>query len=422
MLAQFKKLNYISLFIIILSFVGGCSGNSSWENRFSPDPELSRNQSPNPTNTPETVTTLPRAFPRDIPRYPNAKIVSVDSNLTSTQGKTNWESSDPVNLFKTRYQAEFEQNNWEIIQPFNPDTEDLSDRLIAQNQDRKVAVYLSEIGSTNQFTLEYKPLDGEIAVSPSPTPSDSLPVTPNTFSDRSEIPQPLQKYVLDLANLGVLTTYKGTSEQFKPNEAISRREYARWLFNVYNHLYRNTPEKQIRPSSPSSTPLFQDVSSSDPDFEQIQGLAEAGIIPSSLTGDTSQSLFRPEANLIREDLLIWKVPIDLRKALPSATIDNVKETWGFQDTAKIDPKALRALYADFQNGDRSNVKRVFGYTTLFNPKKPVTRAEASAALWYFGFQDQGISAQEALTIENTPNLDANTPNSPTPTPSNNSSN
>jgi hypothetical protein len=33
---------------------------------------------------------------------------------------------------------------------------------------------------------------------------------------------------------------------------------------------------------------------------------------------------------------------------------------------------------------------------LFQPKKPVTRAEAAAALWYFGAEGEGISAQDAL--------------------------
>ena len=39
---------------------------------------------------------------------------------------------------------------------------------------------------------------------------------------------------------------------------------------------------------------------------------------------------------------------------------------------------------------------MFGYTTLFQPKKPVTRAEAAASLWYFGFQGDGITAKEVL--------------------------
>jgi len=42
---------------------------------------------------------------------------------------------------------------------------------------------------------------------------------------------------------------------------------------------------------------------------------------------------------------------------------------------------------------------VFGYTTLFQPKKPVTRAEAAASLWYFGFQGDGITAKEILEAQ-----------------------
>ena len=57
------------------------------------------------------------------------------------------------------------------------------------------------------------------------------------------------------------------------------------------------------------------------------------------------------------------------------------------------------MLADFQNGDQSNIRRVFGYTTLFQPKKPVTRAEAAGVLWRFGNASEGISAQEALQIK-----------------------
>ena len=82
--------------------------------------------------------------------------------------------------------------------------------------------------------------------------------------------------------------------------------------------------------------------------------------------------------------------------MPTASVEAIKESWGFQDTANIDPAVLGALFADFQNGDRSNLQRVFGYTTLFQPKKPVTRAEAAASLWFFGFQGDGITAPELL--------------------------
>ena len=93
---------------------------------------------------------------------------------------------------------------------------------------------------------------------------------------------------------------------------------------------------------------------------------------------------------------MWKVPLDTREALPTANLETVKQTWGFQDSGKINSKALRAVLADFQNGEKANIRRVFGYTTLFQPKKPVTRVEAATALWYFGTEAEGISAQDAL--------------------------
>jgi len=102
--------------------------------------------------------------------------------------------------------------------------------------------------------------------------------------------------------------------------------------------------------------------------------------------------------------------------LPSASIDAVKQTWGFQDVSKIDPKALRAVLADFQNGEFANIRRVFGYTTLFQPKKPVTRAEAAATLWYFGSQGEGLSAKEAQQLKDKPSQPSAT-SSPVPSSS-----
>ncbi len=223
------------------------------------------------------------------------------------------------------------------------------------------------------------------------------------FSDLNKTPKELQEYVSDLAKLGVLTPatdgVKGNQTRddlFAPNKVITRREYVRWLVAANNRLYASQPAKQIRLGTDTAVPTYQDVPRNDPDFPAIQGLAEAGLIPSPLSGDSTTVTFRPDAPLTRENLVLWKVPADTRQALPTASLDAVKQTWGFQDAPRIDSKALRAVLADFQNGDSSNIRRAFGYTTLFQPKKAVTRAEAAAALWYFGFQGDGQSAQEAL--------------------------
>ena len=205
--------------------------------------------------------------------------------------------------------------------------------------------------------------------------------------------------------MGILSASTNTAKtnnpanQFQPNKNITRREYARWLVAANNAMHVNSSSKQIRLAGASNKSAFSDVSKTDQDFAAIQGLAEAGLIPSSLSGDSTQVLFRPDAPLTREQMLLWKIPLDTRQALPNASLDTVKQTWGFQDVGKIDPKALRAAIADYQNGDQSNIRRVLGYTTLFQPKKAVTRAEAAAALWYFGTENEGVSAKEALKLK-----------------------
>ena len=184
------------------------------------------------------------------------------------------------------------------------------------------------------------------------------------------------------------------ADEFRPNQAMTRREYARWLLATNNKFYAGERTRKIRPGVNSSQPVFQDVPITDKDFASIQGLAEAGIIPSPLTGSTTTITFRPNAPLTRKDLLLWKVPLDTRQALPEASISAVAQAWGFQDADKIEPRTLQAVLADYQNGDFANIRRAFNYTTLFQPDKAATRAEGAAVLWRFGKSAEGITAAE----------------------------
>ncbi|NWF59627.1 MAG: S-layer homology domain-containing protein [Fischerella sp.] len=428
------------------------------------------NQTPNSDrqnqNEPSQATVqLPADFPKDIPIYNNAQLQEVTpASDSDNRVSTRWLSSDPSNFIASFYRSQFQANNWQISQQ---PTDDQAGTFEAQRNDLQVKVSIQPKSVTNaspnqpqtatELQIEYQPNTTTTAQA-SPTPSTQItnnnntapqpgdsqfvgPVQPqqettqpsdtsntnsstqpnptsNTnnatavseaqeFNDLNKAPQELQKYIQDVAALGVLSVEPSanksnptstTTSQFEPNKNITRREYARWLVAANNAMHANSPSKQIRLGSESSQPAFQDVSKTDPDFSAIQGLAEAGLIPSSLSGDSTQVLFRPDAPVTREQLLLWKVPLDTRQALPAANIDAVKQTWGFQDVGKIDPKALRAVLADFQNGEQSNIRRVFGYTTLFQPKKPVTRAEAAAVLWYFGSQGEGISATDALKL------------------------
>ncbi|MGL4880913.1 MAG: S-layer homology domain-containing protein, partial [Waterburya sp.] len=223
------------------------------------------------------------------------------------------------------------------------------------------------------------------------------------FTDLDEVSEQLRQPLKSVTALGILTPYTGNGNtdvrKFAPNQIITRGEYANWLLAANNRYYQDDPGKKILLATKTSEPAFPDVKVNSPNFGAIQGLAEAGLVPSRLTEDSTNLLFRPNAPLTREDLLAWKVPLDMRQALPQASIKALEESWGFQDAADINSTALRALYGDFQNGDRSNVRRIFGYTTLFQPKKPVTRAEAAVSLWYFGYQGDGITAREILATD-----------------------
>ncbi|MEH1823374.1 MAG: S-layer homology domain-containing protein [Nostoc sp.] len=401
----------------------------------------------------QSTVQLPADFPKDIPLYSNAKLEEV-TPASSSENKisTRWLSSDPSNFIASFYRSQFQANNWQILQQ---PTDDAGGAFEARRHDLLLKIYIQPKSVTKatpnqpqtatELLIDYVP-NSTATAQPTPTtnPSETTnaisqpgnpqfigpipPVnlaaqTPSTvnnqtiptatpesqvFNDLNKVPQEWRQHIQDLATLGILSlepkTTKSnstisTTKQFEPNKIVTHREYARWLIAANNAMYASNPAKQIRLASESTQPAFSDLSAKDPDFPAIQGLAEAGLIPSPLSGDSTVVLFRPDAPLTREQLLLWKLPLDTRQALPSANLDTVKQTWGFQDAARIDPKALRAVLADYQNSEQSNIRRVFGYTTLFQPKKSVTRAEAAMALWYFGTQGEGVSAAEAVKLK-----------------------
>ena len=426
----------ISCAALVLTALTGCANSQAGRNleqSLAPDPQLKDNpnpialgQSPNPQPTPnQTTAKLPSDFPSVIPQYKDAVLQEVSQTRSETDTAatvTRWTSADPVNFVLNFYKQQFKQNNWQLLS--QPEDE-AGGTFEARQNDLKVKVSIQTIpnntaqttDAATEFTIEYlrdsaetaakptaNPTTAAITPTPTPTPTASVTPTPTPqatnstgFTDISKAPPELRSYITDLAQLGILNS---SSKQFDPNKPITRREFARWLVAANNKINANNPAKQIRlATADSAQPAFTDVPRTHPDFAAIQGLAEAGLIPSSLAGDTSAALFRPDAPLTREQMLLWKVPLDTRLGASAGSFDSVKQTWGFQDAAKIDPKALRAIIADFQNGDGSNIRRVFGYTTIFQPKKPVTRAEAAGTIWYFGSQNEGLSAKDALQVK-----------------------
>lgn len=441
----------LTLISLLLLPLASCTNNDlgkALQNSLAADPKL-RESAPDGTITTLTgqqnqpsLAQLPADFPQAIPRYPNAILQEVLREAEGSSGEaitTVWSTPDSNDQVLAFYRQQFQGDGWQLQQSLltQPGT------ISAQQNNLQVTVSADPTANSpsstpnpspgsnapaagnqaNRFTIRYVQSTSS-AASPSPQASPQIEAflgaegtseqpngqtsgevsaqqLPISYNDLEAAPQDLRKYLSDLAQLGVLRLSANAKEKsaaiaFEPNKPVSRREYARWLFETNNRLYRDRAAQQIRAASNASQPAFRDIPRTDPDFAAIQGLAEAGIIPSSLSGDPTAVTFRPNAQLSRETMLLWKVPMDTRQPLPTATLEAVQQAWGFQDAARIDPKAQRAILADYQNADLSNIRRVFGYTTLLQPKKPVTRAEAAATLWYFGYQGEGVSAQDAL--------------------------
>jgi len=224
----------------------------------------------------------------------------------------------------------------------------------------------------------------EVVTSPEPSP------TPVVVANLTSVPTALQPLVQEVLNLGVIPASEVQLEQ-----PVTRRQFARWLMAVQQRLYHDQIERQVRPATRGSPPVFTDVPRSDPDFSAIQGLAEAGMIPSRLTSPTAPTRFQPDQPLTRATLVTWKVSLDVSGTLPSATVADVEKTWGFQDAATLDPLTLAALTADYSH-EPSTVRRVWGRTRLFLPQKMVSQAQALAALWSIGSGDTLVTAREAL--------------------------
>uniref|UniRef100_A0A7N0U9S8 SLH domain-containing protein n=1 Tax=Kalanchoe fedtschenkoi TaxID=63787 RepID=A0A7N0U9S8_KALFE len=189
--------------------------------------------------------------------------------------------------------------------------------------------------------------------------------------------------------LAALQALKVIEADAQPGDLCTRREYARWLVSASSVLSRS-PISKVYPAMyiVNVTELaFDDVKPEDPDFPSIQGLAEAGLIASKLSGvdalplgeDKGPLLFSPESPLSRQDLVSWKMALETRN-LPEADRKILYQASGFLDIDRIDPAAWPAIVADLASGDHRIIPLAFGYTRLFQPAKPVTKAQVAIAL------------------------------------------
>lgn len=236
--------------------------------------------------------------------------------------------------------------------------------------------------------------------------------------DVDQAPTALQGYIRDLTQLGVINPRPGKTEasySLAPNAAVTRREYVRWLVGANNRFYANQPSRQVRLAQPTDQPSFSDIAANDADFAVIQGLANAGLLPINTDSvNEANNLFRPDEPLTRQEMVVWKIPFDIRQPLPIANLDGVKKAWGFRDLKDLNTANFGVFVADAQLGEQSNVRRAFGFTVLLQPNKTVTRGEAIATLWYFGTATDGISARRVQQLEQSPdrNDKPSTPSTP----------
>ncbi|XWS50498.1 hypothetical protein CRYUN_Cryun12cG0092300 [Craigia yunnanensis] len=187
--------------------------------------------------------------------------------------------------------------------------------------------------------------------------------------------------------LAALQVLKVIEPDAQPSNLCTRREYARWLLSASSALSRSTVSK-VYPAMyiENVTELaFGDITPEDPDFSSIQGLAEAGLISSKLSNqdllndDLGPFYFSPDSPLSRQDLLSWKMALE-KKQLPEADQKILYKLSGFIDIDKINPDAWPALVADLSAGEQGIIALAFGCTRLFQPNKPVTKAQAAVAL------------------------------------------
>ncbi|KAL6123223.1 hypothetical protein ACLB2K_075745 [Fragaria x ananassa] len=189
--------------------------------------------------------------------------------------------------------------------------------------------------------------------------------------------------------LAALQVLKVIEPDVQPVDLCTRREYARWLVSASSALSRNSISK-VYPAMyiENITELaFDDITPEDLDFPSIQGLAESGLISSklsrrdmdsSLDEDEGPYYFSPASPLSRQDLVSWKMALEKRHLL-EADRKVLHQISGFIDTDKIHPDACPALVADL-SGEQGIIALAFGYTRLFQPNKPVTKAQAAIAL------------------------------------------
>ncbi|XP_037465199.1 uncharacterized protein LOC119337180 [Triticum dicoccoides] len=217
--------------------------------------------------------------------------------------------------------------------------------------------------------------------------------------------------------LSILKKLQIIENDASPGDFCTRREFARWFVKLCSKLERKRMHRIIPNliTSGSVGSAFDDVNFDDPDFLYIQSLGESGIVPSKLSSffgtsaNGSQSAnrnshFLPESYLSRFDLVNWKLLVEY----PFASELDQKMLSKNVHTLDLSawPDVTASVFMDLFGGDHSIVSKVFGNTRRLQHHKPVTKAQAAAALTSGRMEEVVPDELNRLEVENQSRLSA----------------
>jgi len=262
-------------------------------------------------------------------------------------------------------------------------------QLQSENQDLKAR--LERQNATNELTKSMTntdPSTANVAGSSNGSTaneSTSKEIARVEFRDIANLEQ--RPMIEDLAKLGVFDT---SSDQFHPNEKISRGEYAKLLFLSCNKLMPE--DKQIH-LAPSAAPFFKDLNADNQYYQYVQALANSGF-----SIGYEDNTFHAERPITREELIGMKIGVDCGKAFDPYR-GQMAFVWKFSDSKDVNEKFTGYIHQDFYVSGQygSNIQRAFGKVGAFHPRNPVTRAEAAGTLWQMGqWGNHGYTASSVL--------------------------
>ncbi|WP_068777495.1 S-layer homology domain-containing protein [Paenibacillus sp. FJAT-26967] len=232
----------------------------------------------------------------------------------------------------------------------------------------------SPSGSPSPAEIGKKKVEVEVVASePQASPAASVQVTDIAG-------HPAEKAITSLLESGAVMADSGG--QFRPGEAITRREFIHWMYGF--------DSKGIKPRKPQKA-SFTDVTVSDKDFDLIEGLQGAGVV----TGFPDGSM-KLDKELTREELALlwgWYQSADnvVSPLIPLAAAEISYRK--YSDREKVGEIFKRAVGHYSQN---KLIVKAFGETPALSPQGSVTRSEA--ALWIATYYNE-LTGDEKTKFE-----------------------